>query len=220
MIDTVIFDLDGTLLNSLEDLCDSANAALLQMGFPQHGIEEIRYFVGNGVAKLMERAVPAGSSEEAAARALALFRAHYSEHMEDKTRPYEGVMPLLTALREDGYKVGVVSNKYDRAVKSLCEKYFPGLIDAAAGEKENVRRKPAPDGVFEALRLLKSDVSHAVYIGDSNVDIETAKNSGTVSIGVLWGFRDEEELREAGADFIVSKPEQIHRVLTEINQTQ
>lgn len=215
--DAVIFDLDGTLLNSIEDLCDSANAALAEMGYPQRTLEEVRAFVGNGVGKLMERAVPQGTAEEKGAEALKIFRRHYNEHMEDKTRPYPGVPELLKKLKEQGYGIGVVSNKYDGAVKHLCSRFFPDLIDAAAGEREKVRPKPAPDSVFQVLAQLNTSPERAVYVGDSGVDMETARNSGTVAVGVAWGFRSVEELRSAGAQFIIGEALQLETLLTAEN---
>ena len=199
MTDTVIFDLDGTLLDTLEDLTDSVNHAMEKFGFPVHTIEEIRTFVGNGAPKLLERSIPDGVANPDYEAALTAFKAHYAEHCEDKTGPYEGVPEMLAGLKEQGYHLAVVSNKFDGAVKNLCKKYFGEFISVSIGESEEVKRKPAPDTVYRALRELGCDASHAVYVGDSEVDIQTAKNASLPCISVTWGFRTEEKLRDEGA---------------------
>lgn len=199
MTDTVIFDLDGTLLDTLEDLTDSVNHAMEKFGFPVHTIEEIRTFVGNGAPKLLERSIPDGVANPDYEAALTAFKAHYAEHCEDKTGPYEGVPEMLAGLKEQGYHLAVVSNKFDGAVKKLCKKYFGEFISVSIGESEEVKRKPAPDTVYRALRELGCDASHAVYVGDSEVDIQTAKNASLPCISVTWGFRTEEKLRDEGA---------------------
>ena len=218
VFDTVIFDLDGTLLNTLEDLWLSANFALEKMGFPQRSLDEVRRFVGNGVAKLIERAVPDGTGPEAAAECLEAFRQRYNLHMEDRTQPYPGIVHLLAGLQDWGVNVGVVSNKYDQAVKRLCVKYFNGLIDAAVGEGAGLPPKPAPDSVLALAAAFRSKPERVLYVGDSAVDIQTAKNAGAASIGVAWGFRDEEELRNAGADYVVTRPYHIWSVLVSRNR--
>ncbi len=199
MTDTVIFDLDGTLLDTLEDLTDSVNHAMEKFGFPVHTIEEIRTFVGNGAPKLLERSIPDGVANPDYEAALTAFKAHYAEHCEDKTGPYEGVPEMLAGLKEQGYHLAVVSNKFDGAVKKLCKKYFGEFISVSIGESEEVKRKPAPDTVYRALRELGCDASHAVYVGDSEVDIQMAKNASLPCISVTWGFRTEEKLRDEGA---------------------
>ena len=199
MTDTVIFDLDGTLLDTLEDLTDSVNHAMEKFGFPVHTIEEIRTFVGNGAPKLLERSIPDGVANPDYEAALTAFKAHYAEHCEDKTGPYAGVPEMLAGLKEQGYHLAVVSNKFDGAVKKLCKKYFGEFISVSIGESEEVKRKPAPDTVYRALRELGCDASHAVYVGDSEVDIQTAKNASLPCISVTWGFRSEEKLRDEGA---------------------
>ena len=199
MTDTVIFDLDGTLLDTLEDLTDSVNHAMEKFGFPVHTIEEIRTFVGNGAPKLLERSIPDGVANPDYEAALTAFKAHYAEHCEDKTGPYEGVPEMLAGLKEQGYHLAVVSNKFDGAVKKLCKKYFGEFISVSIGESEEVKRKPAPDTVYRALRELGCDASHAVYVGDAEVDIQTAKNASLPCISVTWGFRTEEKLRDEGA---------------------
>ena len=211
----ILFDLDGTLLNTLDDLTDSVNVTLQAHGFPLRSREEIRKFLGNGSEFLMRSALPDGTEEEVFAACLAEYQAYYKVHMEDKTAPYEGILPLLQKLKESGLRLGVVSNKFDTAVKGLCEKYFPGCIDAAAGEREaeGIRRKPAPDMAFTAAERLGVKSEDCLYIGDSEVDIQMAKNAGMECISVCWGFRDAEFLEQAGATRLVQTPEELERVI-------
>ena len=206
---TVIFDLDGTLLNTLQDLADSANYALRQSGYPLRSVEEIRQFVGNGVGLLIHRAVPEGTGPEEEAACLACFRTHYLRNMEHKTAPYPGILPLLDALRADGRRLAVVSNKFDSAVKGLCARYFGNRLAVAIGESEGVARKPAPDTVLRALAELGAPPEGAVYVGDSDVDILTARNSGLPCISVSWGFRSRAFLTEHGAEMVVDSPEKL-----------
>ena len=206
---TAIFDLDGTLLDTLQDLADSANYALAQSGFPQRTVDEVRAFVGNGVGMLIHRAVPAGTSPQAEADCLACFRAHYLTNMAHKTAPYPGILPMLDRLRGAGVRLAVVSNKFDGAVKGLCRTYFGDRLDAAIGESEGVARKPAPDTVFKALADLGLPRAGAVYVGDSDVDILTARNAGIPCLSVSWGFRDRAFLLAHGAQRIVDSPEEL-----------
>ena len=208
-----VFDMDGTILNTLDDLKDSLNFTLDSFGYPKRTLEEVRRFVGNGIMKLIERGVPDGTSEEKIKEAYNFFIEYYSAHCADKTKPYAGITELLKKLRADGIKTAVVSNKADSAVKELCDKYFKGLFDISIGEREGVRRKPAPDSVNEVLKQLGFCREEAVYIGDSDVDVETAKNADMVCIGVEWGFRDRELLIEKGADYIVSDTEELCKLL-------
>lgn len=212
---TVIFDLDGTLLNTLMDLTDSVNYALSLHSLPTRTVEEIRTFVGNGVGQLVHRAVPEGISEELEARCLADFRAHYLLNMEHKTAPYPGILELLDALREAGLSLAIVSNKFDGAVKGLCHTYFSPRIPIAAaiGESQGVLRKPAPDTVFRALAELGVSSQGAVYVGDSDVDIQTAHNAGLPCISVSWGFRSRAFLADHGASTIVDTPAALQRLL-------
>ena len=207
-MDTIIFDLDGTLLNTLEDLTDSVNYAMEKFGFPVHTIEEIRSFVGNGAPKLIERSIPQGTENPSYEAVLAAFKEHYAAHCEDKTKPYEGVMELLAQLKEKGCRMAVVSNKFDGAVKRLCKKYFGSYLETAIGESADVKRKPAPDTVYRALHELSCDGSRAVYVGDSEVDIQTAKNASLPCISVTWGCQTVEQLKAAGAEekFMLSSP--------------
>ena len=212
---TVIFDLDGTLLNTLQDLADATNYALREQGMPERTIEEVRQFVGNGVRLLMIRAIPGGEENPLFEETFALFKSYYGEHCNDHTRPYEGIMELLATLREKGYAVAIVSNKIDFAVKELSKLYFQGIVPVAIGEKEGIRRKPAPDTVFEALKELGRAKEEAVYVGDSDVDIETAQNAGMPCVSVLWGFRDKAFLKAHGASHYAEKAEEILKYVEE-----
>lgn len=213
MYKLAVFDMDGTILDTLEDLKDSTNFALQKCGYPTRTYDEVRRFVGNGIRKLIERAVPEGLSVEEIDRVHEVFTEHYKVHCADKTKAYDGIKPLIEKLRANGVKTAVVSNKADYGVRELCKEYFDGLFDYAVGEKEGIRRKPAPDSVNEALRVLGIDKSEAVYIGDSDVDFETAKNAELPCISVLWGFRDEEFLREKGATLFVHDPAEIFDIV-------
>lgn len=216
MINTLIFDLDGTLLNTLEDLKNATNFALNKFGYPERSIEEIRNFVGNGVRKLIERALPNGAENPDFEACLDTFKKNYKEIMYNHTAPYNGIFEMLKIAREKGCKIAVVSNKFDVAVKELCGRYFGSLIDIAIGESENVRKKPAPDSVFEAMKLLNSKPENSVYIGDSDVDIETAQNAKLPCISVTWGFRDKNFLIEHGGRIFIDRPMEIFTKLQEI----
>lgn len=212
---TVIFDLDGTLLNTLDDLADSTNYALSRFGYPTRTIEEVRQFVGNGVAKLIERAIPEGKNNPNFEKCLAIFKENYAQNMYNKTAPYNGIIEMLSNLKSKGIKIAVVSNKFDLAVKELCKKYFEGFIDFAAGENEaqGIKKKPAPDTVISVLNEFNFASEDAVYVGDSDVDIMTAKNSKMPCISVTWGFRDEKFLLENGATILINAPSEIYNHL-------
>lgn len=210
---TAIFDLDGTLLDTLDDLAGSVNYALEECGYPTRNVDEVRRFVGNGVEKLIELSVPEKTSKDNTAKCLSVFTNHYKENMRNHTRPYDGIMDLLEKLKAKNIKIAVVSNKMDEAVKLLCKKEFRDLFQLAIGSSEGIAKKPAPDTVLEALRLLKSKKEETLYIGDSDVDIETAKNANLTSVGVTWGFRDRELLKSKGADYIIDKPEELHGII-------
>ena len=203
-----MFDLDGTLLNSLEDLYLSMNFVLGKNGFPTRTMEEIRAFVGDGIYMLCKRALPAGTEEGAVQRVYREMHGYYMEHCMEKSAPYPGIVELLRELRHRGVKTAVVSNKSDDAVKKICDHYFGGLICIAAGEREQdgIRKKPAPDGVLTALGHIGVKAGAAVYIGDSPVDIKTAENCKMDCIAVTWGFRTREELRRAGAEVFADVP--------------
>lgn len=204
---TYIFDLDGTLLSTLADLAASTNYALRTHHMPERSLDEVRRFVGNGVKKLMERAIPDGLNNPLFEETFATFRQHYMQHNLDTTQPYPGIMQLLEQLKAEGKNIAVVSNKFYAATRELCRHFFGDLVPVPIGEREDIRKKPAPDTVIEALRELGVDKEGAVYIGDSDVDIMTAKNSGMPCVSVLWGFRDKEFLLEHGATTLISQPE-------------
>lgn len=212
---TVIFDLDGTLLNTLDDLADSTNYALSKFGYPTRTIEEVRQFVGNGVAKLIERAIPEGKNNPNFEKCLSIFKENYAQNMYNKTAPYNGIIEMLSNLKSKGIKIAVVSNKFDLAVKELCKKYFEGFIDFAAGENEaqGIKKKPAPDTVISVLNEFNFAPKDAVYVGDSDVDIMTAKNSKMPCISVTWGFRDKKFLLENGATILINAPSEIYNHL-------
>lgn len=207
--DTYIFDLDGTLLATLNDLAASCNYALRTHGMAERTIDEVRRFVGNGVRKLMERAIPDGDSNPEFDETYATFRKHYLEHSLDTTQPYPGVMDMLARLKASGKGIAVVSNKFYAATQELCRHFFGEYVEVAIGEREDIRKKPAPDTVIEALKQLGATREGSVYIGDSDVDVMTAKNSGMPCISVLWGFRDRDFLVEHGATTFVTRPDQI-----------
>ena len=205
---TYIFDLDGTLLDTLADLAASCNYALRTHGMPEHSIDDIRRFVGNGVRKLMERAIPDGAANPDFEATFATFREYYMLHSLDTTKPYPGVPEVLAELKAHGCRLAVVSNKMMAATVELCHHFFPDTIEVAIGENEaaGIRKKPAPDTVFAALKELGVEKEYAVYVGDSDVDIATARNAGIPCISVLWGFRDSEFLLEHGAETFILKP--------------
>ena len=207
--DTYIFDLDGTLLDSLTDLAISCNYALRINNMPERTIDEVRCFVGNGVKKLMERAIPNGLQNPAFEKTYADFRQHYLVHNLDNTKPYPGIIPLLKRLHSEGKNIAVVSNKFYAATQDLVKHFFGEYITVAIGERENIRKKPAPDTVFEALRQLNASPAGAVYIGDSDVDVMTARNCNIPCISVLWGFRNKEFLIKNGATTFVTAPDEI-----------
>ena len=208
---TYIFDLDGTLLDTLGDLAASVNYALRMHGMPEHSVADVRRFVGNGVRLLMERAVPDGASNPLFDAAFTTFRQYYMQHSLDTTHPYDGIPETLTALKADGCQLAVVSNKFMPATKELIRHFFPDIIEVAIGEHEaeGIRKKPAPDTVNEAFRQLGVGKERAVYVGDSDVDVMTARNSGLPCISVLWGFRDRDFLIKHGAETFVSTPSEL-----------
>ena len=206
---TYIFDLDGTLLDTLNDLHASCNYALHTHGMPERSVEEVRQFVGNGVKKLMERAIPNGLDNPLFEETLQSFRQHYLLHNLDTTRPYPGIMEMLGKLKEQGKNIAVVSNKFYTATQDLCKHFFGDTIQVAIGEREDIKKKPAPDTVLEALRQLQATKQDAVYVGDSDVDVETARNSGIPCISVLWGFRSKSFLLSHGATTFIESPSEL-----------
>ncbi len=213
MYDTIIFDLDGTLLNTLEDLRDSTNYALSEYGYAKRSTDEIRRFVGNGVRKLIERALPHSVSLEEFEAVFSSFKEHYSKHCNDKTAPYEGIMELLYTLKNRGYKLGIASNKLKSAVVTLNELYFDGLIQGVAGVCDGIPPKPDSFMVDRVLCELNSSRENTLYVGDSQVDAATAANAGLDMVTVLWGFRDREELEAAGAGNFIESPMELLKYL-------
>lgn len=211
--DTVIFDLDGTLLDTLQDLAAAVNYALHQQGYPPRTVQEVCRFVGNGVEKLMRRAVPAGLPEERIMAALAVFKEYYALHNNDATAPYPGIEALLDHLKARGVRMAIVSNKNDPNVKALARLYFPTTISMAVGEGGGVRAKPCPDTVLHVMNTWGCGPSRVLYVGDSDVDIQTARNAGVDCASVCWGFRPEQELRAAGATLLVHTAQELEAVV-------
>lgn len=212
-IKAVIWDLDGTLLNTLDDLAASVNAALAMNGMPLRSTEEVRAFVGNGIRNLMMRAVPDGEANPAFDKALEDFTRHYGAHSRDRTRPYDGILEMLDRLSAVGVKHAIVSNKIDFAVKELSRAYFGERMCAAIGDDPSRARKPAPDSVFAAMREMGVTAQETVYVGDSDVDVLTARNAGVPCVAVLWGFRDEACLRAAGAERLARTPDELREII-------
>lgn len=213
--EAVIFDLDGTLLNTLEDLMDSVNFGLKKYHMPTRTLEEIRKFVGNGVQRLIARAVPIGTDADMQERVFEAFKEHYREHCNDKTDLYPGIPDLLTGLKKQGFAMAIVSNKLQEGVDALYNQYFKEYLQTAIGARDGIQKKPAPDSVMEALNVLHISKENAVYIGDSEVDIATARNAQMDCITVTWGFRTRQEQESAGAATFVDRPEDIIPLLYE-----
>lgn len=206
---TIIFDLDGTLLNTLDDIAGSVNIMLQKEGYPPRTREDIREFIGNGAKNLVRKALPEDVSEEEVIRCFAVYKKLYLDGMFQKTAPYEGIDAALRELKSLGVKLGVVSNKPDDATREMCKFYFNGILDAVIGDNPERKKKPAPDNIYEIMKLLDSDKTKTLYVGDSDVDMETAKNAGLDCAGVTWGYRPEEMLTEHGADYIIEEPRQL-----------
>lgn len=209
----IVFDLDGTLLNTLEDLCDSTNFALEKCGFPKRSLGEVRRFVGNGIRKLIERAVPEKAEEPAITECYEIFCEHYKGNMENKTAEYEGISDMLDALYQAGYKMAIVTNKADFAAQALCSRLFGKYVHTVVGSVDSRPNKPAPDGVYYALEQMGVKKSEAVFVGDSEVDIETAKNAEMDAVGVLWGFRDAADLQKAGVKMTAKDTKELKNLL-------
>lgn len=205
----VIFDMDGTILNTLEDLKNATNYSLRQFGMPERSLEEVRMFVGNGIRKLVERAVPSGTSEEKIAQIFDVFLEYYEIHSADNTSPYPGILELVEKLKKSGIKTAVSTNKADVPAQELGREYFNGIFDLIVGQQDGLKVKPAPDSVNKILSILDIQKKDAIYIGDSDVDVQTAKNSGLDFIGVSWGFRGREFLEKNGAKNIVDNANEI-----------
>ena len=211
--ESVLFDLDGTLLNSLEDIRDSVNEILNRYHYPQRTLEQIRSFVGNGAINLIRRALPEEAKEQEIERCLQEYSDYYHEHSRNKTCPYNGIIDLLEQLGEKGIRLGVVSNKDEATVKDLCESYFPGLLSVAVGDSQGYQKKPAPDNIMRAIVQLQTEKETTLYVGDSEVDIETARNCALDSVLVSWGFREKEVLLQKGAKTIIDYPNELLQFL-------
>ncbi len=222
-ISTLLFDLDGTLLDTADDLCVAVNHALEVCGFPNRDVSGVRMFLGNGIKRLMELSVPAGTSEDDTLRALALFRAYYAEHASVLTRPYDGILSSLSALHQDGYKMAVISNKFDAAVKALNTKFFSEYIPVAIGDSEGsgLPKKPAPDMLYAAMDALGVKKEECLYIGDSEVDILTAANTGIPCIGCAWGLRGRARLEAEGlaAEMILDDAKDLYKFIASLKKS-
>lgn len=219
MTDTVIFDMDGTLLDTLEDLADSVNYAIGVFGLPSRSLSDVRRFLGNGAEVLVKSCIDGKLNAVDEKQCITIFKSYYKDHMDIKTKPYIGILDLVRELLAREYRIAIVSNKFDAAVKGLNSDYFEGLFPVAIGESEKVSKKPAPDCVIKALEELNSDLKRAIYVGDSEVDIMTARNSGLPCVSVTWGFRDEEFLKNIGTDYIIHEPKQLLDVIDRRNKT-
>lgn len=210
---TVVFDMDGTLLNTLDDIADGVNYILRRYGYQEKTLEEVRRAVGNGARRLLMAVIPGGEENPQFEQILKEYGAYYQEHCQIKTRAYDGVQQLLEALKEKGIKIAIVSNKGDGAVKELNRRYFSETIETAVGERPGIGRKPAPDSVLEALKILESSREQAVYVGDSEVDYHTAANAGMTCVLVSWGFRSREQLERLSPDYLIDAPLELLNIL-------
>lgn len=216
-IKAILLDLDGTLLDTLDDLTDSVNHALKSLDFPLHTKEEICSFVGNGVKNLILRSIPENATDEDFKNCLATYKAHYEQNKTNKTKPYDGILSALSELKARGYSLAIVSNKHDDAVQGLLKLFFSEYADFALGNTATLPKKPAPDMVYHALDKLGVSRDEAVYVGDSEVDVETARNAGIPCISVAWGFRSEELLIKSGADIIIRAPHELPDAVKNFN---
>ena len=215
MYKTVVFDLDGTLLNTIDDLADAGNRVCAARGWPQHTTEEYKYFVGNGIPKLVERfSPPEARTPDQLADTLAAFQADYGAHLRDKTAPYPGIPALLARLKAAGVQLAVFSNKADPLARQVVADYFDtALFDAVRGALPGVPTKPAPQGTLALMQAIGADPAATLYVGDSNVDVDTAHNAGLPCCGVLWGFRTRQELTDAGAEHLAADAEELWNVI-------
>lgn len=213
MYKCVIFDLDGTLLNTLEDLAGAGNSVLKTMDFPQHETEKYKYFVGNGIPKLIERIMPEGCGDEERKKAYELFSEYYGKHYRDNTKPYEGIAELLGRLKENGIMTAVATNKDHAFSAELVESFFANSVDLVVGRRDGFPKKPDPYSVNLILEKLGINKNDTLYVGDSDVDMRTALNAGVCSCGVLWGFRTKNELIESGACRVAASAEELYRII-------
>ena len=209
----VIFDLDGTLLDTLDDLCNSVNYSLRTNNFPERSLAEVRTFVGNGIRLLIDRSVPEGTSKELIDKTFECFKTYYAVHCNDKTKTYPGVMDMLKELKKNGYKIAVLSNKAQYAVTKLCDIYFNNLLDDAVGARENVAKKPSPDALYICAENNNINLNNVIYVGDSDVDVATANNAGVRGIAVTWGFRSRELLIKCGAENLADNTDELLQIL-------
>lgn len=209
----VLFDMDGTVLDTLGDLVAAVNHTLREFSMPERSIAEVAAALSNGAAYLIAHTVPAGTPKELTDKVLAAYAPYYDAHCDILTGPYDGIVPLMEKLRDRGVKLAVISNKQDTAVKPLAEKYFPGLLEIAVGESTEVRRKPNPDAVLAALRHIGVEREDAIYVGDTEVDLQTARNAGMECASVDWGFRTREQLVEIGAEHIFDTVQELEEYL-------
>ena len=209
----VIFDLDGTLLDTLDDLCNSVNYSLRTNNFPERSLAEVRTFVGNGIRLLIERSVPEGTSKALIDKTFECFKTYYAVHCNDKTKTYPGVMDMLKELKKNGYKIAVLSNKAQYAVTKLCDIYFNNLLDDAVGARENVAKKPSPDALYICAENNNINLNNVIYVGDSDVDVATANNAGVKGIAVTWGFRSRELLIKCGAENLADNTDELLQIL-------
>ena len=214
---TIVFDCDGTLLDTLTDLCNAVNYVLRAHDLPERSVSEVKAALGNGVAHLMCQSLPASISDDEFTNYLDEFKAYYGEHLQDYTAPYPGMLDVLDTLRAKGYKLAIVSNKIQEGITPLNKEYFGDRLPVAIGERPGLQRKPAPDMVLQALKELDSTQSESIYIGDSEVDVATANNSGLLCIGVTWGFRDEQLHKDLGVKYIARKAEDIVTIIEALN---
>lgn len=214
---TIVFDCDGTLLDTLTDLHSAVNYVLRAHDLPERSVPEVKAALGNGVAHLMRQSLPASISEAEFNTYLDEFKAYYGEHLQDYTTPYPGMLDVLDILRAKGYKLAIISNKIQEGITPLNKEYFGDRLPVAIGERPGLQRKPAPDMVLQALKELGSTQSESIYIGDSEVDVATAKNSGLLCIGVTWGFRDEQLHKDLGVTHIARKAEDIVTIIEALN---
>lgn len=217
MLKAIIFDMDGTILNTIDDITTSVNYALKQYDLPLKEVADVKLAVGNGAKKLIARIIPDSFNHPNFDAIYQTYQTYYDNHRMIKTAPYDGILSLIRQLKKDGYHLAVVSNKHDYLVKSLNHQLFEGLFEIAIGETKERPLKPAPDVLFDTLNMLNITVNEALFVGDSNVDIITAKNAKMCSVGVTWGFRGYDELHKEGANYIIDEPEELLQVIKEIN---
>jgi len=218
MIKGIIFDMDGTILNTIDDITDSVNYALAVMEYPLQTVQQVKMAVGSGAIQLIERVLPAGETHETVMKVFKIYQAHYDKNNSNKTGPYDGIMLLLNQLRTNGFKLSVVSNKYDHLVKELNEKIFNRYFDVSIGEIKGIPIKPAPDMIHKALEILGLNKDEVLFVGDSEVDMLTATNAKLKSVGVTWGFRDQSVLEAHHADFIIHQPQELFDVIERMNK--